>query len=37
MSDDVFRLSAEEAFEQPDMSYDEFDSIVDSSLQPRSP
>ena len=37
MSDDVFRLSAEEAFEQPDMSYHEFDSIVDSSLQPRSP
>ena len=37
MSDDILRLSAEEAFEQPDMSYDEFDSIVDSSLHPRSP
>ncbi len=37
MSDDVFRLSAEEAFEKPEMSDDEFYSIVDSSLQPRSP
>ena len=37
MSGDILRLSAEEAFEQPDMSYDEFDSIVDSSLHPRSP
>ncbi len=37
MSDEVFRLSAEEAFEQPEMSDDEFYSIVDSSLQPRSP
>ena len=37
MSDDIFRLSAVEAFEQPEMSYDEFDSIVDSSLHPRSP
>ena len=37
MSDDVFRLTAEEAFEKPEMSDDEFYSIVDSSLQPRSP
>ena len=37
MPDDVFRLSAEEAFEQPDMSDDEFYSIVDRSLNPRSP
>ena len=37
MRDDVFRLSAEEAFEQPDMSDDEFYSIVDRSLRPRSP
>lgn len=37
MSDDILRLSAEEAFQQPDTSYDEFDSIVDSSLHPRSP
>ena len=37
MSDDVFRLSAEEAFEKPEMSDDEFYSIVDSSLHPRSP
>ena len=37
MPDEVFRLSAEEAFEQPDMSDDEFYSIVDRSLNPRSP
>ena len=37
MPGDVFRLSAEEAFEQPDMSDDEFYSIVDRSLRPRSP
>ncbi len=37
MSDEVFRLSAEEAFEQADMGDDEFYSIVDSSLHPRSP
>ena len=37
MPDDVFRLSAEEAFEQPDMSDDEFYSIVDRSLNPQSP
>ena len=37
MSDDVFRLSAAEAMEQPEMGYDEFDLIVDSSLHPRSP
>ena len=37
MPDDVFRLSAEEAFEQPDTSDDEFYSIVDRSLRPRSP
>ena len=37
MSDDVFRLTAEEAFEQPEMSDDEFYSIVDRSLHPRSP
>ena len=34
---DIFRLSAEEAFEQPDMGDDEFYSIVDRSLNPRSP
>ena len=37
MSDEVLRLSAEEAFEQPDMSDEEFYSIVDGSLLPRSP
>ena len=37
MSDDVIRLSAAEAMEQPEMGYDEFDLIVDSSLHPRSP
>ena len=37
MSDDVLRLSAEEVFEKPEMSAGEFFSIVDSSLQPRSP
>ena len=37
MTDEVFRLSAAEAFEEPEMGYDEFDSIVDSSLHPRSP
>lgn len=37
MSNGIYRLSAEEAFEQPDMSDDEFYSIVDSSLHPRSP
>ena len=37
MSDDVFRLSAEEVFEKPEMSVGEFFSIVDSSLHPRSP
>ena len=37
MPDEIFRLSAAEAFEQPDMGYDEFDSIVDRSLSPRSP
>ena len=37
MSDDVFRLSVEEAFEQIEMGDDEFYSIVDSSLHPRSP
>ncbi len=37
MSNEVFRLSAEEAFEKPEMSDDEFYSIVDSSLHPRSP
>ena len=37
MPDDVYRLSAEEAFEQPDMSDDEFYSTVDRSLRPRSP
>ena len=37
MSDDVYRLSAAEAFEQPEMGYEEFDLIVDSSLHPRSP
>ena len=37
VSDDVLRLSAEEVFEEPDMSVGEFFSIVDSSLHPRSP
>ena len=37
MPDDVYRLSAGEAFEQPVMSDDEFYSIVDRSLIPRSP
>ena len=37
MSGDVIRLSAAEAMEQPEMGYDEFDLIVDSSLHPRSP
>ena len=37
MSGDVFRLTAAEAFEQPEMSDDEFYPIVDSSLHPRSP
>ena len=37
MPNDVYTLSAEEAFEQPDMSDDEFYSIIDRSLRPRSP
>lgn len=37
MTDDIFRLSAKEAFGKPEMSDDEFYSIVDRSLRPRSP